>query len=53
MSASIPRYVIENHGADCEAVKTAFAGAYQVCSQNGISSITFLFIQKAHFHPRW
>jgi hypothetical protein len=49
MSAGIPRYLIENHGANSEAVKAMFAGAFQVCSQNGITNITLLVPTKQHF----
>lgn len=50
MSANIPRYLIENHGPDQEAIKTAFSGAFQVCVQNGITSITLLVPSKGTFH---
>lgn len=49
MSANIPRYLIENHGPDHEALKTAFAGAFQVCVQNDITSITLLVPAKGAF----
>jgi len=49
MSASTPRYLIENHGPDHEAIKTAFAGAFQICNQNGISEITLLVPAKGSF----
>lgn len=49
MSASIPRYLIENHGPDSDAIKTAFAGAFAVCVQNGITSITLLVPAKGAF----
>lgn len=49
MSADIPRYLIENHGPDQEAIKTAFAGAFQVCVQHGITSITLLVPAKGAF----
>ena len=49
MSASTPRYMIENHGPDHEAIKTAFAGAFQVCAQNGITNITLLVPAKGAF----
>jgi len=49
MSASTPRYVIENHGPDHDAIKTAFSGAFQVCAQLGISEITLLVPAKGQF----
>ena len=49
MSASTPRYLIENHGPDSDAIKTAFAGAFEVCVQNGITSITLLVPAKGAF----
>jgi hypothetical protein len=49
MSASIPRYLVENHGSDSDAIKTAFAGAFRVCAQNGITSITLLVPAKGTF----
>lgn len=49
MTVGIPRYVIESHGPDAEAIKTAFQGAFQICVQNGISEITLLVPSKGSF----
>lgn len=49
MAANIPRYLIENHGPDIEGIKTAFAGAFQVCQQAGITQITLIVPAKGTF----
>ena len=49
MTTNTPRFLIENHGPDREAIKTTFAGAFQVCAQNGISEITLLVPAKGAF----
>ncbi len=49
MSANTPRYLIENHGPDHDALKTAFSEAFRVCVQTGISEITLLVPAKRQF----
>jgi hypothetical protein len=49
MSAITPRYLIENHGPDQDAINTAFAEAFQICTQKAISNITLLVPAKGTF----
>jgi len=49
MSASTPRYLIENHSTDQDGIKTSFTEAFQICTQNGISKITLLVSAKGTF----
>lgn len=49
MRANTPRYLIENHGPNQDAIKTAFAEALRVCAQLGISEITLLVPAKDQF----
>lgn len=49
LSANTPRYLIENHGPDQDVIKTAFAEAFKICTQSGISEITLLVPIKGQF----
>lgn len=49
MSASTPRYLIENHGPDQDVLKAAFSEAFRICTQSSISEVTLLVPSKGQF----
>jgi hypothetical protein len=49
MTANIPRYIIQSHGPDLDAIKLAFKSAFQICTMESISEITLLVPAKGSF----